>query len=890
MALVQAKQLATQGGNATSIALTLDSAITAGSHVIVYASCGTNTAGAIASCSDGTNSFTPSAAQKNDTGNGQCARGFYYENHPGGTSTITVSLNGSYPYRTVTVAEYDTLGAFRAGVNNYQASPGNSANAITSGALGATAGDTIIGFTQETSSGTVAASVGTGFTLIGTAAPDATAEYGTAVDGTTAARFTTASPSDSYLTVGMAFAPGSVITSGSGSLTSQSATISGSASVGGSATGTGALQAQNSTMSGSGDVQPIHSSGSLQAQSSTISGSAAKTNLDSKTAMLFPSNLQSQSDLRVVWTGANFLPRNPHTAIWHVKHNQQNGYYAVAWHSQYNGAFLPGNDEWGFGTHPFPSDGSYDSEGANTFPGPYPSESQHFFEIADSGNDYLSSPSSDGTQANLELQPDVWYVQARTSEIIGSYVHMTYWPDLINNPTFKIHRQKLTSALGSTPTSPAFYFGASDWTNQGGTTSDEALSGYLRGIKLFDDVLDISDIITEATAETNVPQTTAGAASVWYTNINPTATDISDKSGAGHDPIFDNANRPTTYTIATTAGALQAQNSSISGSGSVVSGTKTASGDLQSQDATLSGTSIVNSTVVSSGALQAQDATLSGVAGVIQAVSGSGSLQSQAATVSGSALDFQVVTGVSILLDSSSLFLNLDFTPVDGDKVGIPRDYLGSSITLNANGTFLIDPALPNGTQIPRISYDTSTSTWYEDVITINDTGSLIIYSSGGLQAQPASMSGVGSGYTAITSSGALTAQSAVVTGSATKHQNITASGALQAQEATISGAGSNVIKKIIIASPNNVVDINGDPVTHTFDYWFLTDSSNIDLNAYNEEVVNIIDKGTSLALVAGEGEILVSLAVLGQSYRLVAFDGDESNYFRYTGTVVEGS
>jgi hypothetical protein len=126
-------------------------------------------------------------------------------------------------------------------------------------------------------------------------------------------------------------------------------------------------------------------------------------------------------------------------------------------------------------------------------------------------------------------------------------------------------------------------------------------------------------------------------------------------------------------------------------------------------------------------------------------VTGTGALAAQSAVVAGAATTFQVVTGASILIDSSSMFLNLDFAPVDGDKVGIPRDWLGSALTLAANGTFTITPALPNGTEIPRISYDASATTWYEDVATINDSGALTIYASGALAAQSATVLGFAS-------------------------------------------------------------------------------------------------------------------------------------------------
>jgi hypothetical protein len=169
-----------------------------------------------------------------------------------------------------------------------------------------------------------------------------------------------------------------------------------------------------------------------------------------------------------------------------------------------------------------------------------------------------------------------------------------------------------------------------------------------------------------------------------------------------------------------------------------------------------------------SGALQAQAATVSGTATVTSVdVSASGALQAQAAAVSGVAVDFQVVTGSGIVTDNTSLFFNLNFTPVDGDKVGIPRNWLGSAIGLSADGRFTVTPALPDETVIPRISYDASTTTWYQDNVTLADNGSLTIYASGALQAQAAAVAGVAFVPGMITASGALQALAAVVAGSA---------------------------------------------------------------------------------------------------------------------------
>lgn len=97
----------------------------------------------------------------------------------------------------------------------------------------------------------------------------------------------------------------------------------------------------------------------------------------------------------------------------------------------------------------------------------------------------------------------------------------------------------------------------------------------------------------------------------------------------------------------------------------------------------------------------------------------------------------------------------------------------------------------------------------------------------------------------------------------------------------------SDIPKKIIIGSGNPVVDTAGNLVTHTYNYWFIT-QSDIDLANYNGQAITAVDKGTNLVVTAGQAEITLSAATPGQTYRLVAFDDDESHYFRYSGLVVE--
>ena len=70
---------------------------------------------------------------------------------------------------------------------------------------------------------------------------------------------------------------------------------------------------------------------------------------------------------------------------------------------------------------------------------------------------------------------------------------------------------------------------------------NERLSGLLRGIQIYSSALSINDIFAEVTTPLS---SSAGKASIWYLNVNPTPSDISDKSGKGHHPAWVSSSRP----------------------------------------------------------------------------------------------------------------------------------------------------------------------------------------------------------------------------------------------------------------------------------------------------------------------------------------------------------
>ena len=78
-----------------------------------------------------------------------------------------------------------------------------------------------------------------------------------------------------------------------------------------------------------------------------------------------------------------------------------------------------------------------------------------------------------------------------------------------------------------------------------------------------------------------------------------------------------------------------------------------------------------------------------------------------------------------------------------------------------------------------------------------------------------------------------------------------------------------------VATSPNmvvtGVVDVTGNPVTRTYEQWYLTDSN---INASNQQgqAINVVAAGVNLAVVNGGVIVSVPGATIGSSYTLVAW------------------
>lgn len=256
--------------------------------------------------------------------------------------------------------------------------------------------------------------------------------------------------------------------------------------------------------------------------------------------LIFPSNGEAGGDIGLDWTGANMVPIHSHTAIWKAKYVQQTGYYAVTWHCRADNTFAGGWDY--IGAHPYPCDGSVNGYGQALDYGS--SYTTHFFELVPvGGSDYIAS---DGGSA-LAVTKDVWYSQARTVELInsGADIRFRFWPDIENNPSYVI--QKTFSVAGDSVAlsgSPLkFRVGASPWTGNG-DRNQECPSGAFRFLLQYSRALSLS----EAQAKFALTSDDTTDPDVWYSNLNPTPSDVSDKSGHGHHPGWANDNRPTLYT------------------------------------------------------------------------------------------------------------------------------------------------------------------------------------------------------------------------------------------------------------------------------------------------------------------------------------------------------
>lgn len=242
----------------------------------------------------------------------------------------------------------------------------------------------------------------------------------------------------------------------------------------------------------------------------TVSGAQQLRGLD------FQGNASTTGTVRFRFTDP--LAIYPATYIWKVRPRHQLGYYTT---------FFWGNDgkfEWDPDCDPHCADSYY---GAHPYPQGGYLGSTHKWEIAARQGDRVSAEN---------VVYDVWYTQALRvwSDASGGKHHEFYW-DLPN--TSRVIRLDVASTYGNRmPPSPALTFGDAPWA-----PSREMMNGVLRGIQVYSSTLTLSEILDEIADPLS---SSSGASSIWYLNLNPIPTDISDKSGRGNHPEWVGGERP----------------------------------------------------------------------------------------------------------------------------------------------------------------------------------------------------------------------------------------------------------------------------------------------------------------------------------------------------------
>jgi hypothetical protein len=249
----------------------------------------------------------------------------------------------------------------------------------------------------------------------------------------------------------------------------------------------------------------------------TVVGSGGVTGLD------FPANQPYAGDVRFRFTGSNLLDPYPATYIWRVNVRQQPGYYTTF----FWGPDGPFTAQSYYGAHPYPDGG-----GSSTL--------THKWEVSIEGTDTVT----DVNGHNTAIRYGDWHTQAlvvrrvNTDEVEASF----YW-DLPDTTKLIRHTTQYTdyaNTFGSRPYSGmALSFGDAPWA-----LGSERLNGILRGIQIYSAQLSLSEVLSEVSAPLSTP---TGSSAIWYLNLNPTPTDITDKSGRGHHPTWAGALRPSLW-------------------------------------------------------------------------------------------------------------------------------------------------------------------------------------------------------------------------------------------------------------------------------------------------------------------------------------------------------
>ena len=186
------------------------------------------------------------------------------------------------------------------------------------------------------------------------------------------------------------------------------------------------------------------------------------------------------------------------------------------------------------------NDGTFwwDNNEANTYYGahPYPSPPP------DGPGQWEISVHADDPTTGIEVDWNRWHTQAfRAWRESASVTHHEFYWDLPDTSKVITYRVSDSAWATKNPPIPAIVIGQAPNVNGqswGGYEGWEEFNGIIRGIQIYSSLLSIADIQAEIA---NPKSTAAGQNSIWYLNVNPRPSDVTDKKDVGtpHHPSWD---------------------------------------------------------------------------------------------------------------------------------------------------------------------------------------------------------------------------------------------------------------------------------------------------------------------------------------------------------------
>jgi hypothetical protein len=274
-------------------------------------------------------------------------------------------------------------------------------------------------------------------------------------------------------------------------------------------------------------------------------------------ALSFPMSGAGNTEIRMLMDPPP--PRTSCTLIWKQKVGSQTDYYGGMLFAPIAPAGYFDSGRFTVMAVQHGCDGTYDSAGQRLVGQSTPiyEELAALYDGSVGSHDFISSSVSivgSGNQEAFLVEFDVWHTKVLTVEVIGgTTLRHTYYVDFEIDPTNTIIQEIPLSALDLEDTGnpgqffdPGLFFGTPPWIN--GFNAGESAYGKHYYFKAFNAKLDVADILSECTSQSDSAVTAAGIAAQYYSNISPTYTDITDKSGEGHDFVWHTANRPTNHT------------------------------------------------------------------------------------------------------------------------------------------------------------------------------------------------------------------------------------------------------------------------------------------------------------------------------------------------------